>query len=72
MCVYRRILKKFDKNMETQLTREMWVVIGDFKFAKSDMDEMLLAEAKEIWRKHIPPVSLEPTEEFQILDVNVR
>ncbi|KAJ3296781.1 hypothetical protein HDU76_006681, partial [Blyttiomyces sp. JEL0837] len=65
---FKKIMKKFDKHMNMKITRELWAVVADFRFAKSEMDEMLLMEAKQLWRKRIPPVPLEPTEEMPILN----
>ncbi|KAI9355368.1 hypothetical protein DFJ73DRAFT_276552 [Zopfochytrium polystomum] len=64
---FKKIMKKFDKHMGTGITRDLWAVIADFRFAKSEMDELLLAEAKKLWRQRIPPVSLEPTQELSLL-----
>ncbi|KAI8850448.1 hypothetical protein BC829DRAFT_389450 [Chytridium lagenaria] len=47
---------------------KLWVLVADYRFAKSEMDERMLSDAKQLWRKRIPPVSLEPTEELPILD----
>ncbi|KAI8809832.1 hypothetical protein BJ742DRAFT_212696 [Cladochytrium replicatum] len=65
---FKKILKKFDKNMEAKVTRELWELIADQKFAKSEMDEVLLQQAKQQWRKRIPQVSLEPENELLVVD----
>ncbi|KAJ3112551.1 hypothetical protein HDU96_004435 [Phlyctochytrium bullatum] len=65
---FKKIMKKFDKHMQMKMTRELWVLVADHRFAKSEMDERMLSDAKQLWRKRIPPVSLEPTEELPILD----
>ncbi|KAJ3195326.1 hypothetical protein HK101_000516 [Irineochytrium annulatum] len=65
---FKKIMKKFDKHMKVKMTRELWAVVADFRFAKSEMDEMMLSEAKQLWRKRIPPISLEPTDDLPLLD----
>ncbi|KAJ3314245.1 hypothetical protein HDU76_002448 [Blyttiomyces sp. JEL0837] len=65
---FKKIMKKFEKHVGVKITRDLWTVVADFRFAKSEMDEIILAEAKALWRKRIPPVPLEPTEQLPLLD----
>ncbi|KAJ2849977.1 hypothetical protein IWW36_002240 [Coemansia brasiliensis] len=47
----RKILKKADKVSGGPMTRMLWPEVTRLRFAKSEADEVLLHEAREVWRK---------------------
>ncbi|TPX35045.1 hypothetical protein SmJEL517_g02395 [Synchytrium microbalum] len=68
---FKKILKKFDKHMKRSDTMVFWPTVGTYGFAKSEMDELLLSQAQQQWRKHIPTMPLEPTDTLVIVESDV-
>lgn len=66
-----KILKKFDKHLGTNLRKTWWPTITSRDFVRSDRDEVLLSEAKRVWRKCVPPAPLDPTEDIHALQPQV-
>ena len=57
---FEKILKKFDKWMEEgKLAKDLWPVIANARFMKSEGDEILLTRAKLLWRKRVPLPTLD-------------
>ncbi|TPX52325.1 hypothetical protein SeMB42_g01497 [Synchytrium endobioticum] len=68
---FKKILKKFDKHLSRHDTLEFWRIVGNYAFAKSEMDELLLSQAQQQWRKHIPSLPLEPQKALVTIESDI-
>ncbi|KAI9298785.1 hypothetical protein K502DRAFT_362010 [Neoconidiobolus thromboides FSU 785] len=61
---FQKILKKFDKHIDTNIREDWWPLVTNCSFVASEKDESMLFEAKQVWRTHVPPAPLAPTEDI--------
>lgn len=67
----QKIIKKFDKAMDTSFHSTFWPIVKSYRFVKSETDERLLFEAVQLWRKCVPPAPLVPTKNISLLKPEV-